>query len=218
MKDIATIERYLNGEMTEEETRLFEAEMATNQELKQEVLLRQSIIKTTQQIGSNRDEALLAAMQKTSAQDFETFIKPPIKKKTNNKRLYIALASSAAVIALIIVFTLFQSYQTDIDIYNRYYTDHQTNNTNYRGIYEDDTFQIALYLWREEYKEGAIIRLENIVSQGDEHPYYQDACWYLSLFYINQHKTRPARKLLQQIVAEQGYYTKQAAEIMELLD
>lgn len=64
----------------------------------------------------------------------------------------------------------------------------------------------------------AIQSLQMLVADGESNPYYQPACWYLSLAYLKNHQQENAETLLQQIIQEGGFYAEKAREVLKRLD
>lgn len=64
----------------------------------------------------------------------------------------------------------------------------------------------------------AIQSLQSLIADGESNPYYQPACWYLSLAYLKNHQQENAESLLQQILQEGGFYEEKAREVLERLD
>lgn len=64
----------------------------------------------------------------------------------------------------------------------------------------------------------AIQSLKSLVAEGESNPYYQPACWYLSLAYLKNNEQGNAETLLQQIVKEGGFYAEKAQEVLKRLD
>lgn len=64
----------------------------------------------------------------------------------------------------------------------------------------------------------AIQSMQLLVADGESNPYYQPACWYLSLAYLKNHQQENAETLLQQIIQEGGFYAEKAREVLKRLD
>lgn len=219
MRTTEQIEKYLNGEMTPEEQISFEQELENDETLRGEFQLRKSVIRAINQVGRQCDEAVVRSLQDVSAEQLRRIIEGrPAEKPARNSRLFMAVSSLAAAVALFLVFNFFSGRHSDTLIYQQYYTAYQEDQGGVpRGTYLDSTFPEAMNLWAAGDKERSISLLEQIVREGDANPYYKDACWYLSLFYIRQHEKAKAKVLLQAIVTEDGYeeYVVKAKEILE---
>ena len=65
---------------------------------------------------------------------------------------------------------------------------------------------------------NAIQSLQSLVADGESNPYYQPACWYLSLAHLKNNEREKAEHLLQQIVQDDGFYAEKARAALKRLD
>ena len=56
----------------------------------------------------------------------------------------------------------------------------------------------AICLLETDKTKDAIFLLEELVSNGEETEYYQQACWYLALAYLHEHEEEKAIQIMQQ--------------------
>ena len=56
----------------------------------------------------------------------------------------------------------------------------------------------AICLLDTDKTKDAIFLLEELVSNGEETEYYQQACWYLALAYLHEHEEEKAIQIMQQ--------------------
>lgn len=76
----------------------------------------------------------------------------------------------------------------------------------------------AICMMKLERYTDAIQSLQSLIADGESNPYYQPACWYLSLAYLKNHQQENAESLLQQIIQEGGFYAEKAREVLKRLD
>lgn len=207
------IERYLKGTMTEEEQFTFEQRLKTDQQLNAEVLLQARTIRSIRKVGAERDEAILGVLKQISTINLEKVIAR--KSATRLVPRFLKFASAiAAIVVLVISLNTFSDYRRADKLYAEYYTPFAKDNI-WRGGIEEPSFNVAMSLWETGRANEAFAALEKILAQGDESNYYQDAGWYLALFYLKKHQLDKARETLNRLVKEDGYYADRAAELLE---
>lgn len=84
--------------------------------------------------------------------------------------------------------------------------------------YSEVNLYKAICLMKLNRYVDAIQSLQLLVAEGESSPYYQPACWYLSLAYLKNHERENAENLLKQILQEGGFYAEKAREVLKRLD
>ncbi|MDL2247605.1 hypothetical protein LJC05_02610 [Bacteroides sp. OttesenSCG-928-J23] len=214
MKSIVEdIDRYISGEMTEQERFSFEERLQKDEVLKKELQFQLTLAKAIQKSGYRSDTETMEAMKALNPKELKAITKT--KKNDRSRVIYLSI-TIAATLLLLFSIRFFNDYRLANKIYNEYYTG-KMDDAVYRGAHEDDDYPKALELWKQGEQKTSVSILEAIVAQGDINPYYQDASWNLGLFYLKTHKLKKARKVFENIVEEDGYYAADAKQILSRL-
>lgn len=80
------------------------------------------------------------------------------------------------------------------------------------------TLYKAICLMKLNRYADSIQSLQSLVADGESNPYYQPACWYLSLAYLKNDEREKAGSLLLQIIQEDGFYAEKAKAVLDRLD
>ena len=105
----------------------------------------------------------------------------------------------------------------NITLYNKYYETYR-DGILYIGSHNIEDFNKAMIYWQEGKDDSAIYKLTKIIENGKYHPKYEEACWYLSLFYLKTKQNTEAIEMLEKIVTDNGYYADKATKIIEELE
>lgn len=77
-------------------------------------------------------------------------------------------------------------------------------------------FYAALSYYNIERFDKASVKLEELL-QSNNNAFYQEAKWYLSLSELKRGNDQKAKELLEQIISENGFYSKKAKEKLKHL-
>jgi tetratricopeptide (TPR) repeat protein len=239
------IERYLAGEMGEDERKWFEKELSGNKNLRSEVNLRK---KTDLVLKGQNVITLRNKLSEIEKKRREADI---IAKKTN-KPVYARYAAVVAAVAVIGSLLLFTGKNTgNEDVINRFYKSYEPPASQRSGqAVENADFTLALEFYNtNDYANAALFFskvvesnpkdmqsvLLNGVSNFEDQKYpeakisfttviddnnnlfIETARWYLALCYIKTNETDKAISQLQSITDENGIYSKDAKKILRKL-
>jgi tetratricopeptide (TPR) repeat protein len=221
-EEFERIERFLTNEMEEDESKAFEQELSSNEELREK---------------SEEIKLFLLGIKEHSLeqelQHFHRDIVPAtrLKKKAAIVSPWKKLAVAASILALIAVgiWWFMQDLNTYDTIYGRYYTPDpglatvMSSSADYNFDkamveYKNGEYDKALKNWEDLYKAnpandtlayfiGAAYMakkdnnraIENFmqVVKNKEGAFYRDACWYLGLSYLKQNNANLAVEYIQ---------------------
>ncbi|RNC86798.1 MAG: hypothetical protein ED556_05080 [Winogradskyella sp.] len=240
MRKEEEIERFLNGEMSAEETKAFETKIASDVLLAKEIEAE----KTARAFVNLAGRMTL----KEQLEIFESEMKPGSRRV-----LPLWIKRGLRIAAILIVsfgiyqFTVGQKVNTS-EVYETYFLDYDAP-SNLRGSYEDVLFNNAFDHYRRENFDEAInafnalnaVTSNTIVhfytamsylsqdspdykkamSQLDmvletHNNYSQQARWYKALILLQQNQKDDALELMDYILANQHYKYQQAKEILRL--
>jgi len=238
---IETIEQYLNDEMSPQERKDFESRLATDEELRKDLELYNSI-NTTMSASPNED-----ALRKTLEQMNKKYFAggAPVRKIAFRKWLAVA-ASLIFIIAISLYFLLFNKPSAE-KLYAQY-AQHEALNIQLRGNAADSLKEKAATAFNKKDYSTALPLLETslqqqpadaqiqfslaicyletakynkaekIFSQIEAGPsaYTDAAKWYLALTALKQNDLAKCRSRLNGIASSSAYYTK-AKELLEKL-
>ncbi len=179
--------------------------------------------------GERDDQRLLLSMREIEPEAFDVIMREAVKKKSWLSRHKYAVITIAALFIVIFMGGLFStmtmmsppSDNNNIDEILSMYTpvepyrvseftrgddlsaDEQTYSDSISTI--DNDRQLVSYL-------------NSIIEQGDINPYYQDACWRLTLLYLKLHDIDSATTLLHKIIDEEQARSSDAALIIKRLN
>lgn len=206
------IDRYLLHRMDEEERRSFEEEMKADDSLRRKVEEQSAVIKTIRKVGRERDAEVLRAMNRLSDEDISSIIHVHNRRRKENG-WFPTLFAAACVIGIVIANSFFLRQSQCAALYAEYFTPYQTQQIM-RGSADNSLFLQGYQCWMNGDSPKAIQMLSQIVRIGDSDVSYQDAEWYLSLFYLKEKDITNCRILLQRIILERGYYSDKAKEVL----
>ena len=239
------IERYIAGEMGEDEKMWFEKELQDNSNLRAEVDLRKKtdLVLRNQNIITLRNKLSDIEMRRR-----ETGI--PVKASL--LPVYLRFAAGVAVLAVIGVAFLYKGTNTGSDeIVSKYYKTYEPPASQRSGqIAENADFSLALEFYNtNDYANAAILfskvvqsnpkDMQSVLMTGvsnfedkkypeakksfttviddNNNLFIETAEWYLALCYVKTNEKEKAISLLQSITKEDGIYSKDAGKILRKL-
>jgi tetratricopeptide (TPR) repeat protein len=238
------IDDYLNGSLSGNELKVFEAELKVNPELRKQLAFNREVNSTI--IETDIDELKIKLNQAQKQQH----------KQVAKRRLFITSIAAAAAIALIVsIGSLFLNSQispTQIfaDSFEAYQPIGQTRDLSDNKQSENFLLIHKLYSQKEFAKaipllEAALEQetssaqahlmlssaylsssqpakaealLKNLLNTEMSFQHKEIAKWYLALSLTKQGKTSEARTLFNEIANEHGFYAKEASDILALFD
>lgn len=236
------IERYLDGEMTDDELKWFEKEINGNLSLQQEITLRKKVNEALSENKIIEYRKLLneAHFEYQTAKNIH-----PIKKSI----LKYSLAFISAVAILFICFNSFILKNTPEKIFQKYYqtfpatfTLRSINTGEINTIkdaineYNKRNFEKSALLFEQlilsnNYESQALkfyaaisyMEIKNYqkaekffteILENNNNIFKEESMWYLALCYIAQNKSEESKNILKKIVEYNGYYSKYAKKIL----
>ncbi len=226
------IERYMQGEMTEQEKSAFEAEIATNPDLQREM---------------EKHKELVDALKDQEILDFRRKIQTiEGKEKAQARSLRKRLMRFAAAIVLIIGLTavIWYTFRADTkNLYENYFTaypvESQIRGSEVEGIsnaldlYKDGEYEEAIpgleQMLMKEPENGLLkIYLGNSLMEfnemrkavglftefNSEMAYYEEARWYLALAYLKMDQKESSKSVLKEIIEYDGIYKDKAESLL----
>lgn len=240
---IEEIEGYINNELTEHEMDLFEARLADNKELNEEIELVKNINKALQE----KDIMQLRHMLRNIAEDNIKYSERSFTLKFRPRKIAISVAA-ASLIILMGITGLLSRYSSDDNIYRKFYTKYETtgiprssNTMNNQALaialqkYNNKDYESALNLLQEviskdqnnsvghfysgvSFQElgkykNAINEYEVVVTHKDN-LFVEQAAWYIGLCYIQTKEEKKAIKQFNKIANNHGFYQQKASAIL----
>lgn len=241
-KDITLIERFFDGDLSEEETSTFRLRIEVDEKFKA-LFQREKVI-----IGAIRNQGLLDNLQylksveeKIQGDQILTPIKPT--------RWYY-YAAAAAVTILLAVTLLLPSNESQDELFATYFTAYPnlfeptlrgssttTKRTEAFQVYESKDYKRAVLLFEEllqEQNDPEVLLLlgnsnlmlgdvekakENFITLINDFDNLDiPAKWYLSLCYVKSGDKENARKLLSELGGRDISYATRAKELLEKVD
>ncbi len=182
-----SVERYLLGEMNEQEEQEFRSSVQSDVELQKKLHQHLGLIQAIQERGSDEDMFLVGKLQAVSKEDVKNIgTKNANPKHRFHKMLMWLPASIAAILVITVSLKVHFEHQLCNTLYTQYYISYTDDEDTLRGAVSS-SFYVAMRQWEEGDKKNAITQLEDIKEKGDADPYYQDAMWNLALFYLKTH-------------------------------
>ncbi|HPC97345.1 MAG TPA: tetratricopeptide repeat protein [Bacteroidales bacterium] len=237
------IEKYLAGEMDQQERNWFNSEIEGNEYLQREIMLRR---KTDEML---RKQDVIKLRSRLSAIG-EEYRKKEAQKLARRKMAYRSAAVIAALVMVGSMFIYINRMQSPASLFNHYFSLYeagdQARSNNASGIdpiyskalslYNNNDFENAAKLFKEfiynspgnmearliygisEMKNRNFPEAEKSFSAilDDGNNYFLDnARWYLALCYINTGKTEAAKNELNAVRSSGSVYSKKAAKLLK---
>ena len=237
------IDRYLKGQLTEEELQSFEAEMELDADLRNEVLLQRDIkIGAEAYFDEELREKLAAVEQQQQVSDRpgrRFFFKPwrPVGIAASVVLLlglaYLILMPSNSGDPQALFASYYQPYPNIVNPIERSAANIQNDGLS---NYEQGNYQQAVMQFEEELKQfpqsdfrlfyQALAYLEvgdnenalkNLAQINEPGEFYHPAQWYLALTYLKAENIDEAKNQLQVIADNPGDYQRRAIELLDKL-
>jgi FimV-like protein len=237
------IERYLEGELSQEERLAFEARLHAETALAEEVALHQHLRTGIQASGRNRMLDMLAETDRKMPAYHPPAQIIPFGEAARSRFYQIA----AAVILLLIPLYLVLDYNRRPNkLFAAYFSPHQAV-----MVESGDPMAQAMQEYQRQNYAQALPILEKMLSERANHdttlfyqgnsslalgkadeaissfeklttdqanPFYHEAQWYLALAYLKDKQPEKARNLLNSLSADANHpHQKQAAELLQKL-
>jgi hypothetical protein len=239
------IERYLAGEMSEDEKVSFEKKLEGNETLRAEVELR----KKTEAILGRQDildlRSKLTAIEQDARKKEATVV--PFRV---SRPVVLRFAAAVAVLAVLgSVVIINDTHVTSDELVNRYYQKYEAPSSQRSGtamssedftlameFYNTNDFASAATMFRKVVEKDPLdmqSQLLNGVSNFEEKKYpeakqsfvtviddnnnlfIETARWYLALCYIRTNDKAKAEEQLKLLVGEGGFYSKNSRKILK---
>ncbi len=233
------IDKYLRGELTEEERQEFDTRMATDKEFADDVAMMQNLGPVAEDVDDENFRELMAEFEAEA---------PTSTSSTNLWKNLLVAASIFAVLGLAVYYNLTQPISSS-DLYDNYYESYpNVVNPMVRGeepteadkafsAYESGRYEEALQRFEELYKtEGTSyylfymaishLELENAEAaiellnefSGTEDKLADRAGWYLAMAYLQLDDKEQAKAALTKVVEEKAYNADKAEELLAELE
>ncbi len=240
---LESIEKYVDGKMTEVEQREFEKQMAQSPELQREVnnfmMIYQSIKKQSRREIKHELEILDEEQEKS------------FKRPVFSWRFLSAIAASALIL-ITVGYLVFNPKKTSENIYNQFYTtypnlvssiqrgaDSEDPKAQAFSFYENKKFTIAEKHFRQLLNNepkapdlnlyAGLTELEldhpdqaldffNVVIENPPNQYIQQALWYAALASLKQNNRQKTRAFANQLLGIKGFYAVKAQQLLSALD
>lgn len=242
MADLDHIEKYLKGELTEQEMSEFEDVMRGDAEAQEQVAQHKQLLRGLE-IGFNKELKELLIEEESKIQD------TPVQKPSRIKSLYPLMGLAVAVALLIITFfTLRDDSLNPEELYAQYYKvypnvespvsrsessemnpfaayeagDYTTAMANFTEMHTSDPENPALLFYSgmcqlELGQPKSAVELFHEVVNMQSKKYTRPAMWYQSLAYLKSGSIKNAKNLLEQLLREDDVYATKANEILNVL-
>jgi tetratricopeptide (TPR) repeat protein len=239
------IEKYIAGEMGEDERKWFETELEGNENLRAEVDLR----KKTELILKSQD--VISLRNKLSDLEKRRKEKTVTAKKTGRPVYlkYAAVITALAMVGSVVFFT--GRHTSGEEVINKYYSSYEPPASQRSASNaENADFSLALEFYNtNDYANAALFfskvvesnpkDMQSVLLKGvsnfedkkypeaktsfvtviedNNNLFIETASWYLALCYIKTNETDKAVSQLQEITMEGGIYSKNARKILRKL-
>jgi tetratricopeptide (TPR) repeat protein len=238
------VERYVTGDMNDDEKKWFEKELEGNEKLRKDVELSRS----TDEILKKRDIALLRS--KLSEIEKQHQISIPVNK--TRKPVYLKYAAVVTGLALISSVVIFSGRTlSSEEIIDRYYKTYEPPSTQRSALtISNSDFTMALDLYNTHNYEKAAILFNKVLKtnpkdmqstllygvanfEDKKYPdakqsfvnvindnnnlFIESAKWYLALCYVKTNDKEKAVQQLKMIKSEGGIYKNDAKKIIRRL-
>lgn len=184
MEDYSKIEAYLNNELSQEERKAFESELATDENLRSELSIYKDLIGGIRTAGIKAELETLRAQHQSSSE-------------TTSARVFsltsIRTLAIAASVAVLVGFFLFNVGGDSDPFSSVYYKD--AGLPTAMGE-ENSELLRAMVDYKNEAYEAAIPTLDKICEGGEDHR----ACYYLAQSYLNAKKFEKAKSVFLEVI------------------
>ncbi len=208
------LNRYLRGQMCKEEQCDFENAVRNNVSLQQKVSEYINLLIAMK--GEKVDIADIYELKSLCQKNLLTS-KPEKKRYPTVRKIVIWFITALIIIALAFGLRYFFMNRAGERLYHEYYQSVPEEHL-YTGNSNFDEYIHAMRYWQKGQEEEAVNELQKIVEKGKFHPYYEDACWYLALFYMKMREQNSAKDLLRRIINDGGYYSNKARTILDEIE
>lgn len=215
------IEKFLRGEMTQEEEKVFKSDLKTNEELRMRAEAISALVHGMKRKGTNEDNSVLADV---SANSTNKKYVPMLETKSKVFSLkHIVWACSIAA-SVILIYNVFRGSDETMDL-TPYYIEYGSNVV--RG--EEDSLaicQLTNLFEGIKYAEdcsACVEQLESIYFALDTDYTYRshsdEIAMYLALGYIKCNRKDEAKKVLKALIDDNPYgnVSKKADELLKSL-
>jgi tetratricopeptide (TPR) repeat protein len=245
--NIEFIEKYIDGELEENEILKFKELLSTDHDIKQNYKLSMGIN------NSILEEDVMALRETMDYMYNEELVVKRSPSVFANKRFYYAAASVALLIATGgLIQRISSPDMANGEVFEKYYAPyeitvtHRSGNTEVDRLllnafekYEEKNFEQALVLFEEvletrnndmalnlysgisymeeEKYQKAKTSFDNIISDKDN-LFIEQAKWYLGMCYLKTENTDKAEDVFNEIVKEESYYKDVAVKVLKDLD
>ena len=242
-KLIEKMEDYIHGNLSVAEREQFETEMATDEQLRQEVELHRQLISSVE------TESLRQLLDQIHEKNFEAETKIVAMPR---RRSYFPMAIAASVALLILAGWWVFNLQTSSpeSVYAAYFTPaeglpttlgYSTNTDFAEGMvsYKLEEYAEALEYWQplleadptndtlnyyvgvtslaDEQSDSAIDYLTTVVN-SEQSSFRTSAQWYLALSYLKSDQREQAKSLLKDLANRDNPYQSQSSEILQKIE
>jgi len=235
-----TLDKYLKGELDEDEKTALEARLKQDPKLYDEYILQKALQEGVKSYGREKMKGHLHALEQGEHPKFYW------AKKVKHENWYQYMGWAAAVLIVVAASVLLLNQPTET-IFDRYYEPYPNYEADIqRGASPDDYAAAFIAYERADYKEAkdrlksllvddpdnaainfylasaylasdeadsALQHFETVRQQPDS-PYFEQAYWYLALANLKLEREEEARKYLKYLVGHQGYSSDEASEIL----
>ncbi len=238
MKEHELIDKYITNSLNEEEHKVFDELMASNDNFKKEVHL----VENLQKVAEVEDDAEVREL----IAGFEAAHQP--KPKRNNRKIWLVAASIAFLVALTYIFTdkpvdtqllfaeNFQPYRNVVHPIVRGGEQADLKTEAFKA-YEKKAYKRALELFERLHKDTnepyylfykanallALNRPEEAITTFKDHLKTQDTLvqktpWYLAMAYLKLEDLSMAKENLQKVISQGSYNAKKAQLLLDKLE
>lgn len=237
------MEDYIHGNLSVTEREQFEADMATDEQLREEVELHRQLISSVE------TESLRQLLDQIHEKNFESEVQVVSMPR---RRSFFPMAIAASVALLILAGWWIFNLQTSSpeSVYAAYFTPaeglpttlgYSTNTDFAEGMvsYKLEEYAEALEYWQpllevdptndtlnyyvgvtflaNEQPDSAIDYLTTVVS-GEQSSFRTSAQWYLALAYLKTDQGEQAKPLLEDLANRNNPYQSQSSEILQKIE
>lgn len=213
MKD-ERIDKYISGEMSEDERSFMERELTSDPELQTEITLQRDIVR---------------AVRMKAAKEYLQQVELTIQTNRRRRNVFVLRFSGFAVAACLLLgifvhFSQVTDYKTvgnTIDLVSDYARGNEPATDAIRSVIENKEYAKALNMisFAEEQEFKSEFTHPDLIEQDRlEHELQMETLrWYKTVVYMRMGKWVKARKMLKQIANSNGLYKSQAQSVLDQL-